>query len=155
QGDDVGGFENDAGLSGSGIQATGNYPGKARTADELRDDADVAMSLIPGQHRFSLHAIYADYPGKKVPRDELEAGHFKNWMAWAKARKIGLDFNPTCFSHPLAADGYTLASRDKGTREFWIRHCIACRRIGAAFGKELGKICVTNFWVPDGSKDIP
>ncbi len=155
QGDDVGGFESSDGLTGGGIQATGNYPGKARSADELREDLDLVYSLLPGKHRLNLHSIYADYEGPRVPRDELTPKHFTSWIDFAKEQKIGLDFNPTCFSHPLAADGFTLASRDKGIRNFWIRHCIACRQIGAAIGKALKNTCVTNVWIPDGYKDTP
>jgi L-rhamnose isomerase len=155
QGDDVGGFESDAGLTGGGIATTGNYPGKARTADELRADLDVVYSLLPGRHRLNLHAIYADYKGKKVDRDAIAPEHFRNWVDWAKNRKVGLDFNPTCFSHPKAADGFTLASRDEGIRKFWVAHCVQCRKIGESFGKELGTPCVTNVWIPDGYKDTP
>jgi L-rhamnose isomerase len=155
QGDDVRGFENpDAGLGG-GIAATGNYPGKARNADELRCDLDKAYSLIPGTHRLNLHAIYAETGGKKVGRDELQPAHFANWVGWAKGNGHGIDFNPTCFSHPLADSGFTLASYDEGVRSFWIEHCIACRQIGAHFGRELGSPCVTNIWIPDGFKDTP
>ena len=155
QGDDVGGFENpEAGLSG-GLAATGNYPGKARTLDELRQDLDVALSIIPGRHRLNLHAIYADTGGKKIERSDLEPKHFASWIQWAKQRKMGLDFNPTCFSHPMAADGFTLSHQDKGIRDFWIEHCIACRKIGAAMGKALGTPTVTNVWIPDGCKDLP
>lgn len=155
QGDDVGGFENpDAGLSG-GIQATGNYPGKARTPEELRLDIDKAMSLIPGKHRLNIHAIYAETNGEKVERDELKPQHFSNWVKWAKEKGIGLDFNPTCFSHPLSADGLTLSHPKKEVRDFWIAHCKASRKIGEYFGKELGTPCVTNIWIPDGYKDIP
>ena len=155
QGDDVGGFESDAGLTGGGIQATGNYPGKARTADELRTDLDRALRLIPGQHRLNLHAIYADYSSRKVERDELCPEHFARWIDWAKAGGMGLDFNGTFFSHPKADGGFTLASRDEGIRRFWVAHGIACRRIGAHFGRELGTPCVTNVWIPDGYKDLP
>jgi L-rhamnose isomerase len=157
QGDDVGGFESDAGLTGGGIQATGNYPGKARTADELRADADQALAMIPGRHRFNLHALYAEYSGsaKKVERDALTPEHFSRWIDWAKSKKIGLDYNPSFFSHPLAADGFTLASRDEGRRNFWIRHGISSRKIGAAMGKALGTPCVTNVWIPDGYKETP
>src|SRR4051795_2706276 len=112
QGDDVGGFESDAGLTGGGIQATGNYPGKAGTPDELRSDLHLALSLIPGRHRVNLHAIYGDFNGKAPPRDQITSAHFSAWIDWAKQNHLGLDFNPTCFSHPLAADGFTLASRD-------------------------------------------
>lgn len=155
QGDDVGGFENVAALSGGGIQSTGNYPGKARTADELRKDAAKALSLIPGKHRFNLHAMYAETGGKKVERNALEPAHFAEWIAWAKSLGLGMDFNPSCFAHPLADDGFTLSHHDAGIRQFWIEHCIACRHIGAAMGAALESPCVTNVWIPDGYKDIP
>jgi L-rhamnose isomerase len=155
QGDDVTGFENpDAELSG-GIAATGNYPGKARTAAELRSDLDQAYSLIPGSHRLNLHAIYAETGGKRIERNELQPEHFCGWLDWAREKGHGIDFNPTCFSHPLAADGFTLASYDAGIRRFWIEHCIACRKIGEFFGRELGTPCITNIWIPDGFKDTP
>jgi L-rhamnose isomerase len=155
QGDDVGGFENPEGELGGGIAATGNYPGKARTADELRADLDVAYSLIPGTHRLNLHAIYAEVGDKAVDRTELQPEHFANWVAWAKEKGHGLDFNPTFFSHPKADSGFTLASYDEDIRQFWIEHSIACRKIGAHFGRELGTPCVTNIWIPDGFKDVP
>ncbi len=155
QGDDVGGFENTGeGLSG-GIAATGNYPGKARSADELRMDLDKAYSLIPGTHRLNLHASYAETSGKRVERNEIKPEHFSGWVDWAKANNHGLDFNPTFFSHPLAGSGFTLSSYDAGIRQFWIQHGIACREIGAYFGQELGTPCVTNIWIPDGYKDVP
>jgi L-rhamnose isomerase len=155
QGDDVAGFENpDAALSG-GIAATGNYPGKARNATELRRDLDKAYSLIPGRHRLNLHAIYAETGGRRIERNELQPEHFVAWLDWAREKGHGIDFNPTCFSHPLAASGFTLASYDAGIRRFWIEHCIACRKIGAVFGRELGTPCVTNIWIPDGFKDTP
>jgi L-rhamnose isomerase len=154
QGDDVGGFESAAGLSGGGIMATGAYPGKARTADELRADIEKALGLIPGRHRLNLHAMYAETKGK-VDRNELEPRHFKSWVQWAKANRLGMDFNGTYFSHPKADDGFTLASADKGIRRFWVEHGIACRKIGAYLGKQLGTPCVTNTWIPDGYKDIP
>jgi L-rhamnose isomerase len=154
QGDDVGGFEDPDAELGGGIAATGNYPGKARTADELRSDLDKAYSLIPGTHRLNLHAIYAE-PKSRVERNALRPEHFAAWLDWAKENGHGIDFNPTCFSHPLAASGFTLASHDAGVRRFWIEHCIACRRIGAHFGRELGTPCVTNIWIPDGYKDVP
>jgi L-rhamnose isomerase len=155
QGDDVGGFENTGtGLTG-GIQATGNFPGKARNAEELRDDLDKALSLIPGKHRLNLHALYAETGGMRVERNELEPKHFKNWIAWAKLKGLGLDFNPSFFSHPKSADGFTLSHQDKGIRKFWIEHGIACRKIGAAMGQSLGTPCVTNVWIPDGYKDTP
>jgi len=156
QGDDVGGFEKpNAVLSGGGIQATGNYPGKARTLDELRADFEQALALIPGQHRINLHACYADLRGKKVGRNAYTVEHFQSWIDWAKARGLGMDFNPTCFAHPLADGGFTLAHPDARIRQFWIEHCIACRRIGAAIGRQLGSACVTNVWIPDGYKDLP
>ena len=155
QGDDVAGFESSDGLSGGGIQATGNYPGKARTADELRSDLDVALSLIPGKHRLNLHSIYAETGDKRVERDELAPEQFAAWMDWARSRAMGMDFNGTFFSHPKAAGGFTLASRDEGVRRFWVRHGIACRKIGKAFGRALGSPCVTNVWIPDGYKDVP
>ncbi len=156
QGDDVGGFEKpDATLSGGGIQATGNYPGKARTLDQLRGDLDLVYKLLPGRHRLNLHAIYADFAGKAVDRDAIEPRHFASWVDWAKARGLhGLDFNPSCFSHPLATDG-TLSHPDAAVRDFWIDHCTAARRIGASFGKTFGTRTVTNVWIPDGSKDTP
>jgi L-rhamnose isomerase len=155
QGDDVGGFENAGGLLGGGLVATGNYPGKARTPGELRADVEKALSLIPGSHRFNLHAFYGEFDGKKVDRDEVAPEHFQNWIEWAEKNGLGLDFNPTCFSHPKAADGFTLAHADKSIRQFWIEHCIRSREIGAAMGKALGKPCVTNVWIPDGMKDSP
>jgi L-rhamnose isomerase len=155
QGDDVGGFEAlGTGLTG-GIAATGSYPGKARTPDELRADAARALSLIPGTHRFNLHASYGEFGGRRVDRDALGPEHFSGWVDWARSLGIGLDFNPTFFSHPRAADNFTLSHRDPAVREFWIAHGIACRRIGASFGEALGAACVTNFWIPDGMKDTP
>jgi L-rhamnose isomerase len=154
QGDDVGGFENPGGELTGGIAATGNYPGKARTADELRKDLDVVYSLLPGSHRLNLHAIYLE-ADEKVERNGIEPKHFSAWKDWAKANKHGVDFNPTCFSHPKSADGFTLAHRDPAIRQFWIEHCIASRKIGEYFGKELGTPAVTNIWVPDGYKDSP
>ena len=155
QGDDVGGFENPAGLTGGGIQATGNYPGKARTADELRADYEKAFSLIPGKHRANIHAIYAETGGKKVDRDALAPEHFSSWMSWAKERGIGLDFNETYFSHALAESGFTLSSRDRKVRDFWVNHSIRCRQIGEAMGKETGSPCLVNLWIADGYKDQP
>lgn len=154
QGDDVGGFLfQDVELSG-GIQTTGNYPGKATTASELRADIEKAMSLIPGRQKLNLHAIYAD-TDEKVDLDQLEPRHFASWVEWAKKLGTGLDFNPTCFSHPMADSGFTISSADPEVRDFWIRHCKQCRKIAAYFGKELGETSVTNFWFPDGYKDIP
>ena len=155
QGDDVGGFENFGAELGGGLAVTGNYPGKARTPDELRADLDMALSLIPGKHRLNLHAFYGEFGGKKVDRDVIGPEHFKNWISWAKAKGMGMDFNPTYFAHPKAADGFTLSHRDKSIRKFWIEHGIRCREIGATIGKALGKTCVTNVWIPDGYKDTP
>ncbi|MDD4870484.1 MAG: L-rhamnose isomerase [Kiritimatiellae bacterium] len=156
QGDDVGGFEKpDAGISDGGIQATGNYPGKARTPDQLRSDLDKALSLIPGKHRLNLHAIYGELGGRNIDRDELGVEHFSRWIDWAKSKKMGMDFNPTFFSHPKAAGGFTLSHPDKNIRKFWIDHGKVCRKIGAAMGKALGTPCVTNVWIPDGYKDVP
>ena len=155
QGDDVGGFEAPGGELGGGLAATGNYPGKARTADELRQDLDTTYSLIPGKHRLNLHAIYAETGGKPVERTQLRPEHFSRWVDWAKANGHGLDFTPPCFSPPLAASGFSLASYDQGIRHFWIEHCIASRKIGESFGRALGTPCVTNVWIPDGLKDTP
>ena len=154
QGDDVGGFENPGGDLTGGIAATGNYPGKARTAEELRRDLDVVYSLLPGSHRLNLHAIYLESE-EKVERNAIEPRHFSAWKDWAKANHHGIDFNPTCFSHPKSADGFTLSHRNEGIRQFWIEHCIASRKIGEYFGKELGTPAVTNIWIPDGYKDSP
>ena len=155
QADDVSGFERpEAELSGGGIQITGSYPGKARTIDELRDDLDKAMSLIPGRHRLNLHAIYGEFGGKPVDRDEITAEHFAGWVEWARERGIGLDFNATCFSHSKADSGFTLSSRERAVRDFWIEHVSRCREIGAYMGRELGTPCIHNLWIPDGSKDI-
>jgi L-rhamnose isomerase len=154
QGDDVGGFESDTGLSGGGIMATGTYPGKARTADELRADFEKATRLIPGKHRINLHAMYAEAKGK-ADRNELEPEHFTGWVDWAGATGIGMDFNGTFFSHPKADSGFTLASADEGIRTFWVEHGICCRKIGAYMGQQLGTPCVTNTWIADGLKDVP
>lgn len=155
QGDDVGGFENAGAELGGGLAVTGNYPGKARTPDELRADVAKALSLIPGKHRLSLHASYAETDGRRVGRNEVGPEHFSRWVGWARERRLGLDFNPTFFAHPKAADGFTLAHSDNGIRGFWVEHGIACRKIGAHFGRELGSPCITNVWIPDGYKDTP
>jgi L-rhamnose isomerase len=156
QGDDVGGFEHPgATLSGGGIQTTGSYPGKARTLEELRADLDRALSLIPGRHRLNLHACYADLGGRHVERDAYTVREFQSWIDWAQEHHLGLDFNPSYFSHPLASDGLTLSHPNAGIREFWIHHGIACRKIAAEMGRQLGSPAVTNFWIPDGSKDLP
>jgi L-rhamnose isomerase len=155
QGDDVGGFENTGQELGGGLAVTGRYPGKARTPEELRCDLDKVLALLPGSHRLNLHASYAETGDKPVARDALQPEHFQGWIDWAKSRRIGMDFNPTYFAHPLSADGYTLTHPDEGIRRFWIEHGIVCRRIGGAVGKALGTPCVTNVWIPDGSKDNP
>ena len=154
QGDDVGGFESAEGLSGGGIMATGSYPGKARTADQLRSDLEEAYRLIPGRHRLNLHAMYLESGGKPVDRDQIEPAHFQGWIDWARGLGIGIDFNPTFFSHPKAADGFTLTSRDEALRRFWVEHGRACRKVGEAIGRQLGSACVTNVWIPDGYKDV-
>ncbi|MGA7340003.1 MAG: L-rhamnose isomerase [Terracidiphilus sp.] len=153
QGDDVRGFENPNGTLTGGIQTSGNYPGRARNGDELRADLEIALAQIPGRKRVNLHAIYleADVP---VDRDAIEPRHFKRWVEWAKARDLGLDFNPTCFSHPLSARG-TLSHPDQGVRQFWIDHCLASRRISEYLGTELGTPAIMNIWIPDGDKDLP
>lgn len=155
QGDDVQGFETNGSALSGGIAVTGNYPGRARTPDELRADLDLALSLIPGTHRLNLHASYGEFGGKAVDRDVVEPRHFRNWIDWAQERGMGLDFNPTFFSHPKSADGFTLAHPKKSVRDFWIEHGKRCREIGAAMGRKLGTPCVTNVWVPDGMKDTP
>ncbi len=155
QGDDVGGFETGRSVLSGGIAVTGNYPGQARTPEELRMDLEKALALIPGQHRVNLHAMYGEFGGRKVDRDEIAPAHFKNWMDWAKSAGLGLDFNPTCFAHPKASDGFTLAHPQKAIRQFWIEHCVRSREIGAAMGRRVGTPCVTNLWIPDAFKDTP
>ncbi len=156
QTDDVGGFETpDATLSGGGIQATGNYPGKAKTIGQMRADLEKVMQLLPGKQRLNLHASYGEFGGKKVDRNEIEVKHFQGWIDWAKAHGIGLDFNGTYFSHPKADSGFTLSSKDEGIRQFWLEHMKRCREIGAEMGRQLGTPCVHNTWIPDGSKDVP
>ncbi|MBK8884296.1 MAG: L-rhamnose isomerase [Bacteroidales bacterium] len=156
QTDDVGGFEKPgAELGGGGIQVTGNFPGKAKTIEQMRADLDKVMSLLPGKQRLNLHAIYGEFDGKLVDRDQIEAKHFQGWIDWAKKRGIGLDFNCTCFSHPNADDGFTLSSKNEKIRKFWVEHTKRCRAIGAEMGKQLGTPTVHNIWIPDGSKDTP
>jgi L-rhamnose isomerase len=156
QGDDVGGFERPAAtLSGGGIQVTGNYPGKARTIDELRKDLKHAFGLIPGHHRLNLHAIYGEFGGKLVDRDQITPDHFRGWMEWGMQHELKLDFNSTYFSHPKADSGFTLSHQDPSIREFWIEHGRRCREISAAMGRAQGEPAVHNLWIPDGSKDIP
>lgn len=155
QGDDVAGFENSGEALSGGIQTTGNYPGKARNPEELMSDLDKALSLIPGKHRVNLHASYAIFDGKPAGRDELKPEHFAKWVAYAKERDLGIDFNPTFFSHPMVKDNLTLSSPDEEVRAYWVRHGIACRRIAAYIAKELGKPVLNNVWIPDGYKDVP
>jgi L-rhamnose isomerase len=156
QGDDVGGFEKPAAtLSGGGIQVTGNYAGKARSVDELRMDLKEAYRLIPGRHRLNLHAMYGEFGGQFVDRDKITDDHFRGWIEWAKQRRLRLDFNATCFSHPKADGGFTLSHRDRGIRDFWIEHVKRCREISATMGRELQAPCIHNLWIPDGCKDSP
>jgi L-rhamnose isomerase len=156
QTDDVGGFETpDAALSGGGIQATGNYPGKARNIEQVRADLEKVLSLLPGKQRLNLHAIYGDFGGELVDRDQIELKHFQSWIDWCKKLGIGMDFNASCFSHPRAADGFTLSSKNEENRQFWVEHLRRCRAISAEIGKQLGTPCVHNTWIPDGSKDTP
>lgn len=155
QGDDVQGFEGLVDQIGGGLAVTGNYPGRARTPDQLRADLQKALSLIPGRHRLNLHASYAETQGAPVPRNELGPEHFQGWIDWAGEHGLGLDFNPTYFAHEKASDGLTLAHPDPGIRQFWIEHGIACRKIAAAMGRTLGTPAVMNVWIPDGYKDQP
>ena len=155
QGDDVGGFEHTSeNVSGGGIQVTGSYPGKARTIHELQRDVEKALSLIPGQHRLNLHAMYGDFGGKTIDRDAILPEHFRTWIDWGKEKKLKLDFNATCFAHPKADSGYTLSNTAKGIREFWIEHVSRCRTISAFIGREQSDPCIHDLWIPDGSKDI-
>lgn len=155
QGDDVVGTEGEGGGASGGIATTGNFPGRARTAQELRQDIDQAMALIPGKKKLNLHASYAELNGKRVGRDAYTVEQFAGWLDWARERGVGLDFNPTYFSHPYAEDGFTLASADERIRRYWIEHGKRCREIAQAFGKALGVPSVVNFWMPDGYKDMP
>lgn len=155
QGDDVVGCEGEGGGASGGIATTGNYPGRARNAAELRQDIDLALSLIPGAKKLNLHASYAELGGRKLDRDAYTADQFRNWIDWAKDKGMGLDFNPSCFSHPYARDGFTLSSADPKIQCFWIEHAKRCREIAEVFAKELGKPCVVNHWMPDGYKDTP
>jgi L-rhamnose isomerase len=156
QADDVAGFEApDAELGGGGIQVTGNYPGKAKTIAQLRQDIEKVLTLVPGNQRINLHAIYGDFKNVKVGRDQIEVRHFQSWIDWAKKNNLGIDFNPTCFSHPYADDGFTLSSKNETYRKFWVDHVKRCRKIAAEIGKQLGNPVVNNIWIPDGSKDTP
>lgn len=154
QGDDVLGFENPNGTLTGGIQATGNYPGRARNPQELRADFELAFSLIPGSKRVNLHAIYLDTE-ERVERDSIQPAHFQSWIEWARERGLGLDFNPTCFSHPKSTQNFTLSHPDPAIRRFWIDHCIASRRISEHMGRELNSPAIMNIWIPDGAKDQP
>ena len=154
QTDDVTGFENLGGSLTGGIQVTGNYPGRARTIDEVRADALKVMSLVPGKHRFSLHATYGDFQGKVVDRNEIEPAHFQSWMEWAKDNGLKLDFNSTSFSHPKSGN-LTLANPDESIRRFWIEHTKRCRWISEEMGKYQGDPCIMNLWIHDGSKEVP
>ena len=151
QADDVMGFENDTALTG-GIQATGNYPGRARNIDELRSDIKFVKSLLGGTQRLNLHEIYGDFQGKHIDRDEVEPAHFQSWMEWGKENGMKLDFNSTSFSHPKSGD-LSLANPDQSIRDFWIEHTKRCRRVADAMGKFQGDPCIMNIWVHDGSKD--
>ncbi|MCR5484492.1 MAG: L-rhamnose isomerase [Clostridiales bacterium] len=154
QGDDVKGFECSDGELSGGIAATGNYPGRAKNFEELTADIDKLLSLVPGKHKINVHAIYA-VTDEPVERNKLEPKHFEKWVEFAKKRGLGLDINPTLFSHPMASSGLTLSSPDENIRRFWIEHCIAMRRVGEYFGRELGIPCMNNIWIPDGLKDVP
>jgi len=156
QGDDVGGFESHGAIlsGGSGILSTGNYPGKAKNINELRSDIEKTFSLVPGRKRLNLHAIYGDFKGKAVNRNEILPEHFSSWIDWAKKLNVGIDFNSTLFSHPLAISGYTLSSKDEKVRRFWIEHVKKCREISNYIGRELKIPCIMNIWIPDGSKDL-
>ena len=156
QGDDVAGTEKEGStLESGGIQVTGNYPGKARNTSEIRQDLEQALSLIPGKHRLNLHACYANLDGRKKDRNQYTVEDFQSWIDWCKKQKMGMDFNPSYFSHPLSKEGFTLSHPDEGIRRFWIEHGIASRKIAGAIGKQLGSTCITNFWIPDGYKDTP
>jgi L-rhamnose isomerase len=156
QADDVGGFETpDATLTGGGIQATGNYPGKATSISELKKDLEKVLSLLPGKYRLNLHALYGDFGGELVDRDQIEPKHFQTWIDWCREQGIGMDFNPSFFSHPKAQAGFTLSSKVESIRQFWVEHLKRCRKISAEIGRQLGTPCVMNIWIPDGSKDIP
>ncbi len=153
QGDDVIGFESKKHQGGSAIQASGSFPGRARNADELRQDLTMALSLIPGQHRVNLHAIYGEFGTASPDRNEVDLKHFAGWVDWAKANRLHLDFNATCFSHPKAGSGFTLSDRDPDIRAFWIEHVKRCRRIAVEMGRMQGSPCTHNLWIPDGAKD--
>ena len=154
QGDDVIGFDNDGALTG-GIQTTGDYLGRARTPRELMDDIDAALSLIPGRMKLNLHASYAIFDGDFADRNALEPKHFEKWVSFAKKRNMGIDFNPTFFSHPMVRDNLTLSSPNEEVRSFWVEHGRRCLKIAEYFARETGEPCVMNIWIPDGCKDVP
>jgi len=156
QADDVGGFETPgSSLGGGGIAVTGNYPGKARTMAEMRQDLDKVMDLLPGEQRLNLHASYGEFGGEFIDRDQIEPVHFQGWIDWAHKQGVSLDFNCTCFSHPKSDGGFTLSSKDEEIRQFWVEHTKRCRAIGAEMGRQQGNPCIHNIWIPDGSKDTP
>ena len=156
QADDVAGFETpDAALGGGGIQVTGNYPWKARNMAQLKQDIEKVLTLVPGRQRINIHSIYGDFQNQRVERDQIEPKHFQSWIDWAKKLRLGIDFNPTCFSHPYADEGFTLSSKNETIRKFWIEHVKRCREIAAGIGKQLNDPVVNNIWIPDGSKDTP
>ena len=154
QGDDVVGFEGNDVELGGGLAVTGNYPGRARNAVELRSDLELAYSLIPGRHRLNLHALYGEFD-RTVDRNEIDVQHFRGWIDWSREHKIAVDFNPSFFAHPKASDGFTLSHLDAGIRRFWLEHGLASRRIAAAFGESQGTASINNVWIPDGMKDTP
>jgi L-rhamnose isomerase len=156
QGDDVSGFEKPGSeLKGGGIEVTGSYPGRAKTPEQLRQDLEKVYSLLPGSHRMNLHSMYGEFKNKSIDRNKIKPDHFKGWIDWARENSLKLDFNCTCFSHPLADSGFTLSSKDPNVRSFWIEHVQRCREIGAHMGQEMGSACIHNLWIPDGFKDIP
>ena len=155
QTDDVGGFETAGNELSGGIQATGNYPGKATTIEEVKADLEKVLDLLPGKQRLNLHANYGDFAGEVVDRNQIEIKHYQSWIDWCKEQEIGMDFNASCFSHPRSADGFTLSSKNEENRQFWVEHLKRCRAISAEIGKQLGSPCLHNTWIPDGSKDTP
>ena len=155
QGDDVRGFEGSTADLGGGLAVTGSYKGRARNADELRGDFEKALSLIPGKHRINIHAMYGEFGGQRIDRNQISFEHFRGWVDWARSLGLGIDFNPTCFAHEKAANGFTLAHADAGVRNFWIEHCRRCREVASQIGAALSSPSVNNLWVPDGMKDTP
>jgi L-rhamnose isomerase len=153
QADDVTGFEDTQGTLGGGLSVTGNYPGKARNISEMRTDLEKVFGLVPGTNRLNLHAIYGEFEGKSIERDEITTSHFEGWATWSREHAIDIDFNATLFSHPRANEGFTLASKKEGDRQFWVEHVRRCREISAWFGEQQGSPCIHNTWIPDGMKD--